>query len=94
MSSEKEEHASDDVPTVDKDALTGQPVMQVVNADLALALTTGKQLNALSWDAIKLYLVLVVAFMGSMSNGFDGQVMSAVNGMQYAFLFYIESVIE
>lgn len=57
-------------------------IVEVTNADLALALTAGPHLRATSLASIKLFLVLLVAFMGSMSNGFDGQVMSAVNGMQ------------
>jgi hypothetical protein len=57
-------------------------VLEVANADYALALSTGPQLNPRSPKSIQLFLILLVAFMGSMSNGFDGQVMSAVNGMQ------------
>jgi sugar porter (SP) family MFS transporter len=68
----------------------GAKVMEVNNADLAVALTSGPKLNPLSRSSIQLYFVLVVAFMGSMSNGFDGQVMSAVNGMdQYLNYFGI-----
>ncbi|KIK67737.1 hypothetical protein GYMLUDRAFT_154952 [Collybiopsis luxurians FD-317 M1] len=68
----------------------GARVIEVQNADFAVALTSGPQLNPLSRASIQLYLILVVAFMGSMSNGFDGQVMSAVNGMnQYLAYFDI-----
>ena len=52
----------------------GAKVMEVENADFAVALTSGPQLNPLSWASIQLYFILLVAFMGSMSNGFDGQV--------------------
>ncbi|KAF7366633.1 MFS lactose [Mycena sanguinolenta] len=51
------------------------------NADLALALSTGPQLKPFSANAFKLYLVLFVASMGSLSFGFDVDVMSKVNGM-------------
>jgi len=64
-------------------AVASAPVVEVTNADLHVALTTGEQLNPRSMAAVRLYLVLLVAFMGSMSNGFDGQVMGAVNGMKY-----------
>jgi hypothetical protein len=57
-------------------------VLEVNNADLALALEAGPHLSPTSPRSIQLFLILAVAFMGSMSNGFDGQVMSAVNGMQ------------
>lgn len=71
-------------------AKEGAKVMEVENADFAVALTSGPQLNPRSWASIKLYFILLVAFMGSMSNGFDGQVMGAVNGMnQYLAYFGI-----
>ncbi|TRM68230.1 general substrate transporter [Schizophyllum amplum] len=57
------------------------PILEVTNADYALAVSEQK-LNPYSWSSIRLFAVLAVAFMGSMSNGFDGQVMGAVNGMQ------------
>ncbi|KAJ6538473.1 general substrate transporter [Mycena vulgaris] len=56
-------------------------VHNVLNADLALALSTGPQLKPFSPRAFKLYLVLVVSFMGSLSFGFDTTVISGVNGM-------------
>ncbi|KAJ7930119.1 general substrate transporter [Mycena leptocephala] len=46
-------------------------VDNALNADLALALSTGPQLNAVGITAFKLYLILLVAFMGSLSFGFD-----------------------
>lgn len=52
----------------------GAKVIEVENADYAAALSSSPHLNPLSWASIQLYLVLIVAFMGSMSNGFDGQV--------------------
>jgi sugar porter (SP) family MFS transporter len=66
----------------------GHKVLEVENADYAAALTSGPQLNPRSWASIQLYLILVVAFMGSMSNGFDGQVMGAVNGMSQYLTFF------
>jgi hypothetical protein len=47
-------------------------IVEVENADLALALSTGPQLRPLSARSIQLYLILLVAFMGSLANGFDG----------------------
>lgn len=67
--SEDEKHSVDD-PQLTKDG----KVMKVKNADLALALSTGTQLTPFSPTSIQLFLILLVAFMGSMSNGFDGQV--------------------
>ncbi|KAJ7855853.1 general substrate transporter [Mycena leptocephala] len=57
-------------------------IVEAVNTDLALALESGPHLSPLSIRSIQLYLILLVAFMGSLANGFDGSVMSAVNGMQ------------
>ncbi|KAF7352477.1 Lactose permease [Mycena venus] len=65
-------------------------IVEAENTDLALALATGPHLSALSIRSIQLYLILLVAFMGSLANGFDGSVMSAVNGMhQYLDYFGI-----
>jgi hypothetical protein len=47
-------------------------VIEVVNADYALALSTGPQLSPTSLRSLQLYLILLVSFMGSLSNGFDG----------------------
>ncbi|KAG6850900.1 hypothetical protein H0H93_006726 [Arthromyces matolae] len=57
-------------------------VVDVSNAEFALALSTGPQLSPYSWRSLQLFLILLVSFMGSLSNGFDGSVMSAVNGME------------
>lgn len=46
--------------------------IQVENVDYALALQTGPQLTAMSSRSIQLFAILLVAFMGSLSNGFDG----------------------
>jgi hypothetical protein len=46
--------------------------IQVENVDYALALQTGPQLTATSSRSIQLFAILLVAFMGSLSNGFDG----------------------
>jgi hypothetical protein len=62
----------------------GEPtkVIEVMNADYALALATTPPLSPTSWRSIQLFAILLCAYMGSLSNGFDGSVMSAVNGMQ------------
>jgi hypothetical protein len=56
---------------------TGAPqhtkVVDAANADYALALSSGPQLSPTSWRSLQLYAILLVAFMGSLSNGFDGQ---------------------
>ncbi|KAF5333204.1 hypothetical protein D9611_002530 [Ephemerocybe angulata] len=65
-------------------------VVEVQNEDFALALSTGPPLKATSARSLQLFAILLVAFMGSLSNGFDGSVMSAVNGMdQYLNYFGI-----
>ncbi|KAJ7639189.1 hypothetical protein FB45DRAFT_904923 [Roridomyces roridus] len=65
-------------------------IVEAANTKLALALATGPHLSPFSTRSIQLYLILLVAFMGSMANGFDGSVMSAVNGMdQYLAYFHI-----
>ena len=46
--------------------------MEVMNAEYALALSTGPQLKATSWRSLQLFAIMLVAYMGSMSNGFDG----------------------
>ena len=53
-------------------ALNGAKIVEVMNAEYALALSTGPQLKATSWRSIQLFGILLVAFMGSLSNGFDG----------------------
>ncbi|KAJ3841779.1 general substrate transporter [Lentinula raphanica] len=91
-SSPSDEKHEDDHHRISSTAVAvkeGAKVLEVKNADLAVALTS-TPLDPLSWASIQLYLILVVAFMGSMSNGFDGQVMGAVNGMnQYLNYFDI-----
>ncbi|KAJ7129330.1 general substrate transporter [Mycena epipterygia] len=72
---EKEHHDHLPVPENAK-------IVEAANTDLALALATGPQLKGFSIRSIQLYFILLVAFMGSLANGFDGSVMSAVNGMQ------------
>lgn len=47
-------------------------VLEVINADFALALSTGPQLSPYSWRSLQLFAILLVSFMGSLSNGFDG----------------------
>jgi hypothetical protein len=50
----------------------GAKLMEVMNAEYALALSTGPQLKATNWRSLQLFAILLVAFMGSLSNGFDG----------------------
>ncbi|KAJ7682444.1 general substrate transporter [Mycena polygramma] len=65
-------------------------IVEAANTDLALALASGPHLSSFSLRSIQLYLILLVAFMCSLANGFDGSVMSAVNGMdQYLNYFGI-----
>lgn len=66
------EHGHLDSDTKDVSALSGAKFMEVMNAEYALALSTGPQLKATSWRSIQLFAILLVAFMGSLSNGFDG----------------------
>lgn len=55
-----------------QDVLHNAKIIEVVNADYALALSTGSQLSPTSLRSLQLYLILLVSFMGSLSNGFDG----------------------
>lgn len=70
LSDEKEESASSEHPQV---AHGDAKVLEVQNEDLALALATGPQLKVTSPRTLQLFAILLVAFMGSLSNGFDGQ---------------------
>ncbi|KAJ7228311.1 general substrate transporter [Mycena pura] len=93
-------HTSEkDVPAVDEkqqkptaiapeDAPENAKIVEAANTDLALALATGPHLSPYSLRSIQLYLILLVAFMGSLANGFDGSVMSAVNGMDQYLEFF------
>ncbi|KAJ7490251.1 general substrate transporter [Mycena galericulata] len=93
MSSEKDAAAAGDEKehsSVPHLAPGNAKIVEAANTDLALALATGPHLSPFSWRSIQLYLILLVAFMGSLANGFDGSVMSAVNGMhQYLDYFGI-----
>ncbi|GLB34073.1 putative major facilitator superfamily sugar transporter (TC 2.A.1.1) family protein [Lyophyllum shimeji] len=93
---EKDRHESDEKasqPGSDPGVPQSAKVMEVLNADYALALSTGPQLSPTSRRSLQLYAILLVAFMGSLSNGFDGSVMSAVNGMeQYLTYFNISGL--
>ncbi|KAF8806340.1 general substrate transporter [Phlegmacium glaucopus] len=90
-SSQPDKHDGDEQSLVDQDIPQDAKIIQVQNVDYALALSTGPQLKALSRRSIQLFLILLVAFMGSLSNGFDGSVMGAVNGMnQYLQYFNID----
>jgi hypothetical protein len=46
--------------------------IEVANVDYAAALANGPQLKATSARSLQLFAILLVAFMGSLSNGFDG----------------------
>ncbi|KAF9455932.1 general substrate transporter [Collybia nuda] len=73
------------------DVLERAKIIEVSNADYALALSTGPQLSPTSPKSLQLFAILLVSFMGSLSNGFDGSVMSAVNGMhQYLRYFNLD----
>ncbi|KAJ7639196.1 major facilitator superfamily domain-containing protein [Roridomyces roridus] len=68
----------------------GPRFSNVLNADLQHALSTGPQLDPRSAAAFKLYLILSVVFMSSLSFGFDTSVVSSVNGIaQYTDYFHI-----
>ncbi|KAF7776647.1 hypothetical protein Agabi119p4_5040 [Agaricus bisporus var. burnettii] len=76
--------------------LKGQPWREIEHHLKKLNLTKKfrlkrPQLKATDWRSIQLFLILSVAFMGSLTNGFDGSVMSAINGMsQYLQYFGID----
>ncbi|KAF7332365.1 MFS domain-containing protein [Mycena kentingensis (nom. inval.)] len=91
-STEKEPdiHAAAPAAIAAEDAPEDAKIVEAANTDLAVALASGPPLRPLSARSIQLYLILLVAFMGSLANGFDGSVMSAVNGMeQYLHYFNI-----
>lgn len=54
------------------DILERAKIIEVSNADYALALSTGPQLSPTSPKSLQLFAILLVSFMGSLSNGFDG----------------------
>jgi hypothetical protein len=54
------------------DVLEKAKIIEVSNADYALALSTGPQLSPTSPKSLQLFAILLVSFMGSLSNGFDG----------------------
>ncbi|KAF9057903.1 general substrate transporter [Panaeolus papilionaceus] len=85
----QDEKASEEIVT----ETANLKVLKVENVDYALALSTGPQLKPTSKRSLQLFAILLVAFMGSLSNGFDGSVMSAVNGMeQYLSFFGISGI--
>lgn len=59
----------DSTPSVHDENAT---YVEAENADLALALSSGPKLKATSPRSLQLFAILLVAFMGSLSNGFDG----------------------
>ena len=54
----------------------------LVDAELTKALQAAP-LKGLSKSAIRLYLCLMIAFMASIQNGFDGSIMSNINASGY-----------
>ena len=64
-------------------------IIEVVNADLAIALSTGPQLSPYSKSSIQLFLILLVAYMGSLSNGFDGSGESILTSQYKLQVLYI-----
>lgn len=70
--SEKDSAGNLELPAMHKDEpATLRKVQNVLNADLARALSTGPQLKPWSVPAFQLYLILLVSFMGSLGFGFD-----------------------
>jgi hypothetical protein len=70
---EKEKASREDALVLNTQPIPGNTkYIQVENVDYALALQTGPQLTATSSRSIQLFAILLVAFMGSLSNGFDG----------------------
>lgn len=65
---EKAAAAHHDATIIPKDA----KYIEVANVDYAAALANGPQLKATSARSLQLFAILLVAFMGSLSNGFDG----------------------
>jgi hypothetical protein len=72
MHVEFEEEKQPYSPSSERDVPSDAKIIEVVNADYALALSTGPQLSPTSLRSLQLYSILLVAFMGSLSNGFDG----------------------
>lgn len=61
----------------------GRGVKQVKSAALAAALASGQQTKAWTKDAFLLYICCLVAFLSSCANGYDGSLMTAINGMPF-----------
>jgi hypothetical protein len=70
--SEKDAAALDEKAHHEQAVPENAKIVEAENTDLALALATGPQLKPFSIRSIQLYLILLVAFMGSLANGFDG----------------------
>ncbi|KAK7062039.1 lactose permease [Favolaschia claudopus] len=88
--SEKDAAAIEETPQQHPVVPESADIVEAANTDLAVALASGPHLSPWSVRSMQLYLILLVAFMGSFANGFDGSVMSAVNGMlQYTDYFGI-----
>jgi len=66
-------HSSDEKAPRDQVDVGEQKVLKVENVDYALALATGPQLKATDPRSLQLFAILLVAYLGSLSNGFDGQ---------------------
>ncbi|KAJ7228299.1 hypothetical protein GGX14DRAFT_554401 [Mycena pura] len=85
-----EKKPSEQLATQHNESDLSQVDNSVLNADLARVLSVGPQLKPLSANSFKLYAILLVSFMGSLSFGFDTSVISSVNGMiQFTEYFHI-----
>ncbi|KAI0317925.1 general substrate transporter [Amylostereum chailletii] len=60
--------------------LKGEKVVEALNADFAAAVETGR-INPFTKTAFVVYCCAAVAFMCSCGNGYDGSVMTGINGM-------------
>ncbi|KDQ20610.1 hypothetical protein BOTBODRAFT_61717 [Botryobasidium botryosum FD-172 SS1] len=79
--SEKEKFDDVQLEHVGNATPSGAVVKEVVNPDLAVATMTGG-LNARSKEAVLLYCAALVSFLCSCGNGYDGSLMTGINGMQ------------
>ncbi|KKA25990.1 hypothetical protein TD95_002708 [Thielaviopsis punctulata] len=52
------------------------------------------QYNPMSWSMVRLYVVLLVAYLNGALNGYDGSLMSGLNGMTSYQVFFHKKVID
>ncbi|KAJ7639109.1 hypothetical protein FB45DRAFT_1023851 [Roridomyces roridus] len=72
----------------EKTGFPSQVEVHVLDVDLSHALSVGPQLEPWSIAALKLYLIVSVAFMDCLGYGFDANVVGSVNGLtQYTDYF-------